>query len=163
MAKSVIKQCRYGHCLHEDKTINIETDEYEEEGRSYYHKDCYKVKRDAIQIKNLWHDHIDSLVIYSQLNSVINDLIFKEHVSSDYILFAIKYAVDHKSEINLKYPPGIKYIIKRECIKDAYKKEKAEKIKKAEFIAHDDDSKTPTFSSKPKSNFGFGSVLGGKR
>lgn len=160
MAKSDTRVCRYINCLHENKTINLVTDEFEKDGSSYFHKDCYKTRANIQRIKTLWHDNIDSMVVYAQLNKIVNQLIFNDHISSDYILFAVKYAIDHKDEIKLRYPPGLRYVIGNQRVKDAYKKSTMKRTSQSDFVAHDDDSTSPKFSfnSKP---MGFGNILGG--
>ena len=159
MAKSESRVCRYTHCLHDAKEINLVSDRYIKDGNAYYHEDCYKTKSDIQRIKILWHDHIDEMVVYAQLNKILNNLIFKDHISSDYILFAIKYVIDNKCS-RLKYPPGLKYILGDQKIKDAYKKANTPKYTQSDFVAKEDDSNTPKFSFKKKTT-GFGSILGG--
>jgi len=156
-----IRKCRYSHCLHSDTAIDIEKDEFEKEGNSYYHKDCYQTKCDIQYIKTLWHDHIDSLVVYAQLTNILNRLIFKDHVSSDYVVFAIKYCIDHPDSCKLQHPPGIKYVLGNQKIKDAYAKSKTKAISKATFTAKQDDDSEPKFSVHKKPS-GFSSILGGK-
>lgn len=156
-----IKKCRYSHCLHKDTAINIDSEEFEKEGNAYYHKDCYQTKCDIQYIKTLWHDHIDSLVVYAQLTKILNRLIFENHVSSDYVVFAIQYCIDHPNSFKLQHPPGIKYILGNQKIKDAYTKSKTKAVSKATFSATQNDSTEPTFSVHKKPS-GFSSILGGK-
>lgn len=159
MAKSETRVCRYAHCLHKDKNINLVTDKYAKDGSAYYHEDCYRTRDDIQRIKILWHDHIDNMVVYAQLNKILNNLIFVEHISSDYILFAVKYAIDNKN-VKLQHPPGLKYILGKDYIKEAYKKSITPKYTQSDFVAKQDDS-APKFTFKAKATNGFGSILGG--
>lgn len=159
MAKSELRVCRYAHCLHETKNINLTSDQYVKDGKQYFHEDCYKTKNDIQMIKTLWHDNIDGMVVFSQLNKIINNLIFNDYISSDYILFAVKYAIDHK-DIKLQYPPGLKYVLGNKKVKDAYKKMTSPKYTQSDFVAKEENSNAPKFSFKNK-NIGFGSILGG--
>lgn len=161
MAKSDTRVCRYVNCLHESKSINLLTDEFEKDGNSFFHKDCYETRANIQKIKTLWHDNIDSMVVYAQLNKIVNQLIFHDHLSSDYVLFALKYAIDHKETIKLRYPPGLRYVVGNLQVRDAYKKATVVRTKQSDFVAHDNDSTSPKFSFSSKST-GFGSILGGK-
>lgn len=159
MAKSDTRKCRYTNCLHESKDINLETDKFIKDGSSYYHEDCHHTKQNIQLIKTLWHDHIDGMVVYSQLMKILNQLIFHDKVSSDYLVFAIKYAINH-DDIKLRYPPGIRYVIGNQRVKDAYTKSLTKAISNTTFVAHEDESNAPKFSFNKKPT-GFGSILGG--
>lgn len=159
MAKSETRVCRYVHCLHNTKDIDLVNEQFVKDGNMYYHEDCYKTKNDIQRIKTLWHDNIDRMVVFAQLNKILNNLIFKDHISSDYILFAVKYAIDNK-DVKLQYPPGLKYVLGNQKVKAAYEKAKAPKYTQSDFVAKEDDSNAPKFSFKKK-NTGFGSILGG--
>lgn len=161
MAKqSNTRKCRYTHCLHTDTSINLDTDEFVKEGSAYYHKDCFQTKCDIQLIKTLWHDHIDTLVVYAQLNNILNRLIFQDRISSDYIIFAIQYCIDNPDKIKLRYPPGLKYVLSNQRIKDAYKKKNLKVVSKATFTATPSNDTEPTFSV-PKKPSGFSSILRG--
>lgn len=161
MAKqSNTRKCRYTHCLHEDANINIDTDEYVKEKKAYYHKDCYQTKCDIQLVKSLWHDNIDSLVVYSQLNNILNRLIFQDNIPSDYIVFAIRYCIDNPDLIKLRYPPGLKYVLGNQRVKDAYKKKTTKRISNDAFTATPSDDTEPKFSIPKKPN-GFSSILRG--
>lgn len=159
MAKTDTRKCRYTNCFHENKDIDLTSDKYIKDGSFYYHEDCYKVKQDIQQIKTLWHDHIDGMVVYSQLMRILNQLIFHDKVSSDYLVFAVKYAINH-DDIKLRYPPGIRYVIGNQKVKDAYTKSLTKTISNTTFVAHEDESTAPKFSFNRKPT-GFGSILGG--
>lgn len=151
--------CRYPHCKYENKTIDLLSDKYVKEGSSYYHDECYKNKSNIQLIKNLWHDHISPTVVYSQLMNTLNQLIFKDNISSDYILFVVQYCIDNQRK--LRYPPGLRYCVDDQVIKDAYNKKIQPIIRQSDFVANDveDDSPKFTINKKPA---GFKSILGGR-
>lgn len=157
--KSDIKKCRYAHCLHDCKDIDLTTDKFIKNGSSYFHEDCYQARQNIQLIKQLWHDHIDELVVYSQLNKILNQLIFNDHVSSDYLVFAVKYSIN-SDDINLRHPPGLKYVIGNQRVKNAYNKSIVKNAPQSAFVAKEDESTSPKFSFKAKKS-GFGSILGG--
>ena len=157
--KADTRVCRYPHCKHDDKTINLTSDKYVKDGSSYYHEECYKNKSNIQLIKNLWHDHISSTVVYSQLMNILNQLIFKDNISSDYIVFVVQYCIDNQRK--LRYPPGLRYCVDDQVIKDAYNKKMQPIIRHSDFSANivEDDSPKFTINKKPA---GFKSILGGK-
>lgn len=174
MAKeSGIKTCRYRQCKHTAKDIDISCDEYVVKGNMYYHKDCYKAKvsgewkdeatkADLQLIKNLWFEHINKTVVYSQLFRVLNDLIARG-IESDYLVFVMNYIIEHK--MNLNYPAGFKYFVDKKEIKDAYQKHLVAKSgvnNKLNFVVTDDNSNAPKFTVIQKP-VGFKSILGGKK
>ena len=167
MAKSNIRMCRYAQCNHSTKEINLDVDEYTQKGKIYYHKDCYKAKikgewkdektkQDLQTIKNLWIEHINDTVIYSQLFQMLNGFL-QRGVESEYLLFVLQYCILHKYK--LQYPGGFKYYVDRQEIKDAYARTKIAKMRQSPLpkIA-DSEEISPKFSisSKPK---GFSSIF----
>ena len=169
MAKADIKVCRYNHCKHSSKEIDVTKDEYIVKNRMYFHKDCYKAKTDGewkneqtkadLQlIRSLWEEHISRSVVYSQLYKSLNELL-ERGISSDYLVFVMLYIVDH--HMNLNYPAGFKYFVDRKEIKDAYDKKKAKEIVgDMKFVAVEKND-APKFSinNKPKA---FQNILSNK-
>ena len=161
MAKADTRVCRYPHCKHNDKTIDLTTDKYVKDGGSYYHEECYRNKANIQLIKNLWHDHISQTVVYSQLISILNQLIFKDNISSDYIVFVVQYCIDNQRK--LRYPPGLKYCIDDQVIKNAYNKKIRSVVHRSDFSVNsetdskEDNSPKFTVNNKP---LGFKSILG---
>lgn len=168
--KADIKKCRYSHCKHDIKDIDISCDEYVVKGSMYYHKDCYKAKlncewkdektkKDLVIIRDLWYENISKTVVYSQLYRILNDYI-ERGVESEYLVFVMRYCLDHKCKLN--YPNGFKFYVDRQEIKDAYAKSKIQKIDSSRFSIKDsefeepEDVKTSPLISKPK---GFGDIL----
>lgn len=155
-----IKKCRYSKCKH-NGLIDINADEFVNEGNNYFHKDCYQEKADLQLFRNLWTQKISATVVHSQLNKMLSQLI-SIGVSSDYLLFVLQYVIDHKKK--LSYPSGFRYYLDYPEIKNAYEKTKVKKIvDKADFTVNGEaEDTTPTFSINKKPS-GFNSILGGKR
>ena len=96
-------------------------------GRNY-HKSCYQTKNDILEIRDLFAENINKNVVFSSLMSVINNIIFRRGVTSDYLKFALNYYIQNK--IPLNYPQGLYYVVQNKDVKTAYEKSKAESIKK---------------------------------
>lgn len=171
--KADIKICRYSHCKHPTKEIDISCDEYTKNGNQYFHKDCYEAKRkgewkdqktksDLQLIKNMWVEHISSTVNYSRLFYELNGFI-ERGIDSEYLVFVMKYVITNKCKLN--YPAGFKWYVDDDNIKRAYGKSVNKKMVKK---ALKNDNTTPNkktakepqvkFSNKP---VGFGDILGG--
>jgi len=168
MSGNNIRKCRYINCKHITREIDITLDDYVRKGTFYYHPDCYKskvagdwkdeqTKKDLAEFRNLWYHHISKTVNYSQLMRILNEYILRG-ISSDYLLFVLRYCIDKKK--NLNYPNGFKYFVDKQEIKTAYdryllNKQKAEQ-KKIEINRKKDDS--PKFNVQQKQR-GFQSVF----
>lgn len=155
--KADIRICRSKNCLHKSKEINLMTDKFVKKGSAYYHEDCYEKdeikKRDYQFIKNLWIQHISNTVVYSQLYTVLNNIVDKG-VSSDYLVFVVRYCIDN--HYNLNYPAGLTYYVDRKEIKDAYKRrnEKNNKIDQSAFKIKKQEDDSPKISfNKKKTGF----------
>lgn len=161
--KSDFKTCRYKYCKHKTRKIDVATDDFVMNGNMYYHRDCYtekqneekrkkKTNADIQLIKNLWVENISNTVNYGQLVGVIGQLL-KRGVESEYLVFALKYCIDHK--LNLNYPAGFHYFVDKSEIKEAYqqKKNKANKVDINSFVAIDNDNAPKFTVSKKKTGF----------
>ena len=154
-----MRVCRFQNCKH-GKRVNINTEAFVKDNKSFYHEDCYKIKTDLQLFRDLWYKHISSTVVHSQLNQVLNQLV-SQNVPSDYLLFVLQYVIDN--HLSLRYPAGIRYYVDYPKIKEAYQKKKIANadfsIKnngyKADFSIDDD---APTFSVKRKPS-GFNKIL----
>lgn len=151
--------CRYPHCKHNDRIIDLNVDKYIKDGGAYLHEDCYKNKSDIQLIKSLWQEHISPTVVNSQLMSILNKLIFDNNISTDYILFVMQYCIDHKCR--LQYPPGLRYYVDSPEIKEAYKKKTQPIIRQSEFTIDEIEDDSPKFNINKKPS-GFKSILGGR-
>lgn len=131
MKKLSIVKCRYKSCPY-GGIINRDTDDFVEHGgHIYYHKDCYKAKVDKEnkvektkvdlkEFRKLWCENISNTVVWSQLNKVLKEYLDRG-VESDQLLFTLKYVIKHKWRLN--YPPGFRYYIDNDEVKNAYKQE----------------------------------------
>jgi len=149
-------KCKYSKCNHSKKEMPIE-EAVQINKNTYYHKDCYKQSQEIKEIIDLFINYIDPLVVVSQLRGVINNIIFNKFIDSEYILFAVKYAINHK--INLKHAMGLHYIIGYKNIQEAYLKEKTKKQpetnKKIEIIETED----LPFYFNPSKQKGFNDII----
>ena len=144
--------CKYSHCLHDNR--EIEKRKAIRVGNSYYHSDCFKTKEDIKEIVNLFKAHINANPVYAQLQSVINNIIFVKKIQSDFLLFGLRYYIEHK--IPLNYPQGLYYVIQNKDVTNAYNKTKAKEIKKSVEITEQTETE---FKFVPTKNKGFADII----
>jgi hypothetical protein len=162
MSKEQFYKCAFKHCQHE--SCEIPQDEAVKVGSRYMHEDCAKINENIASIRDLYYEKISNTVVVKQLVSVINSIIFKKNIDSDYLLFALNHAISAK--IPIKSPYGLHYLIDNQRIKDLWNKKdtqiKAKKIREeAEELA--DIKINSTFSYTNSNNVGFGGIFkGGK-
>ena len=144
--------CKYSHCLHDNR--EIEKRKAIRVGNSYYHSDCFKTKEDIKEIVNLFKAHINANPVYAQLQSVIKNIIFVKGVQSDFLLFGLRYYIEHK--IPLNYPQGLYYVIQNKDVTNAYNKTKAKEIKKSVEITEQTETE---FKFVPTKNKGFSDII----
>ena len=166
MAKNT-RVCRYANCPFEGKLINLDTDEYESEEKKFYHKECFErmkkekekqalINADIACILDLWQKHISNTVNYGYLRKILNEYL-ERGVSSDYMVYTMQYVVEHK--LPLRYPPGFRYMLDRQEIQDAYKKQQAAKLlKQQKEYKPQRHSEPPKFAVKKNSGTGFGII-----
>ena len=152
MRRTDVVSCKYSQCLH--KTRELDRKDAVQSGNFYYHSDCFKIKEDIKQIIDLFKNHINPNPIYSQLQSVIKNIVFTKGLGSDFLLFGLKYYIQHK--IPLNYPQGLYYVIQNKSVIDAYNKEKAKKIRENVEITDETES---CFTHIPVKNNGFADIL----
>lgn len=75
----------------------------------YYHKDCLKQRNTINDIITLFTEQVNDKIVMSQLRNVINTLVFKEGYEAEYVLYAVRYAINHPY-MKLTYPAGIRRI-----------------------------------------------------
>lgn len=149
MAKAKVYKCGFCHCQHE--SCEISQDEAVKIRNRYFHKDCAETYNNIEEIKRLYYEKISNTVVMPQLIRVVNDIIFKKHVDSNYLLFALKYAINTRRTIN--YPLGLHYLIDDYRIKNAWKKQQLSSIKQVKFEAK--PSVLPTFKAVPTKEKGI--------
>lgn len=156
MSTSNIKKCSFSKCKHEDAVIDIEKEKYVQDGRKFYHEDCYKDKSNIEFMMNFWRERIDQNVNMKQLRAVLNRMIFNSNYPSDYVVFVLQYCVSHGKK--LRYPPGIKYYIDDFFVKKAYREEK---VKDWDYSAKGVEQAETICNTATTHKRGFGSVFGG--
>ena len=144
--------CKYSHCLHNNR--EIEKEKAVRVGNAYYHSDCLKTKEDIKEIVDLFKTHINPNPVYSQLQSVIKNIIFVKGVQSDFLLFGLRYYIEHK--IPLNYPQGLYYVIQNKDVANAYNKTKTKEIKKSVEITEQAETQ---FKFVPTKNKGFADII----
>lgn len=147
-------KCGYSKCLHENKEIEI--DQAVKDGTRYYHPDCLKTKENIKEIVDFFVNNFNPNPVYSQLQAVVSNIIFKKNISSDYLLFALKYYA--KNNLNLNYPQGIYYIIQNKSVQREYDKQLSKKQKSIQISIEEEEDQLFTYKA-PKQK-GFDSILG---
>ena len=156
--KDRTRVCKYINCKHNDK-IHIDKEPFIKDKYGFYHEDCYKEKTDLQLFRNLWCEKISSTVVMSELNSILRQLLSRQGVSVDYLLFVLDYVINNK--YTLRYPGGFKYYVDNQDIKKAYEKKNRKIVPPTEFVAIDKEDNAPKFSINKKPS-GFNSILGGR-
>lgn len=152
MNNGKIVKCKYSNCLHEKRELMM--GEAVKSGSSYYHPDCYKTKENIKQIIDLFRNHINANPVYSQLQSVIKNIIFTKGLESDFLLFGLQYYINKK--IPLNYPQGLYYVIQNKDVLDAYNKEKVKTVRQKVEIKQDNDFE---FKHTPRNSTSFADIL----
>lgn len=144
--------CKYANCLHNDR--EIEKENAVKSGSAYYHKDCLQTRDDIKEIIRLFKEHINPNPVYAQLQSVIKNIIFIKGIQSDFLLFGLRYYIEHK--IPLNYPQGLYYVIQNKDVANAYNKSKIKDVKKSVEITEQTEVQ---FKHIPTKNSGFADIL----
>lgn len=150
-------KCKYSKCKHKCK--DIEKSEAVKSGNSYFHNDCFIDKENRKEIVDLFVKHINPNVIFSQLQTVIKNIIDDRGNDSGFLLFGLKYYIEHK--IPLTYPQGLYYVIQNKEMIAEYKKLKEKNIMTKENFVIPDNIEEVEFSYKPTKTKGFADILGG--
>lgn len=147
-------KCRFSGCEHLHETKDIPKEEAVKSGNSYFHKDCYQTKEDIKEVIDLFKNNINPNPVYSQLQSVIRNIVFNKKLGSDFLLFGLKYYIEHN--ITLNYPQGLYYVIQNKDVINAYNKEKTKNIKKNVEIKDEVDTH---FTHIPIKNNSFADII----
>lgn len=156
MAKNKTVKCRYKYCLHDTTEMNKEDAVLV--GKAYYHEDCLRESENKKKVVELFHDHVNTNVVYAQLQAVIHNIIHTKKVDSEFLVFALQYYINHR--IPLNYPQGLYYVVQNKDAKAAWEKLKV-KEQKQEFVFDMDSAEETSFTYKPIKTKGFGDILGG--
>ncbi len=122
-------QCTYKYCVHENKTVDINT-AIKKRGK-YYHPECIKDQENRKEIIDLFVNYINPNPVYKELQRVINTIILRKHIDSDFLLFGLKFYIKHK--IPLNYPQGLYYVIQNKDVITAYNKALVSTLNKNSF------------------------------
>lgn len=152
-------KCAFKHCKHENE--DIPQNEAVKVGNRYMHDDCSKISENITQIRDIYYEKVSNTVVVKQLVSAINTLVFTKKIDSEYLLFALNYAITNKTPI--KSPYGLHYLVDNNRIKDAWKKKQSSVIKKQienEEITYEEPNQT-SFNFTVERNTGFGGIFKG--
>lgn len=153
-------KCRYKYCKHGSR--DLDRNEAVLIGKStYYHKDCFKESRTIDKIIDTFATRVEPDPVFAALRKIVNNIVIKDKVDAEYLLFALNFAADHKM---IKHPPGLYYIAKNDRIKKEWNKLKTaefmreEKNKKQQYI----NSTTREFNYKPPKQKTISSMFGNR-
>lgn len=110
--------CAYPHCLHHGE--KVKSSDSVVISKKHYHWDCAAMKQVISEIRDTYIKRIDENVNSSVLSKVLNDLIFKYELNTEYIEFAINYYADHKYKI--KSPFTLLYLRENNVMKKKWGK-----------------------------------------
>lgn len=138
-------KCRYQFCQHNDR--ELDKSEAVVRNGGYFHEDCARTQDQIKEIVDLFVKHINPNPVFTQLQSVIKNIVFKRGVGSDYLLFGLKYYIEHN--IPLNYPQGLYYVIQNKNVATAYKQAQMKKEKQEHKIEIKQEGETTHFSYVP--------------
>jgi len=151
--------CGFKYCSHENK--KVPEGEAIKSGTRYFHKDCLRVRDNMDAVKRIYYENISNTVVIAQLVKVIQTIVINKGVDSEFLLFAIKYAVAKK--MTIRSPYGLHYLIDNAMIKNAWnaKQAKEEKQKITELAKLQPRESEVTFTVAKRKKEGFDSIFGG--
>lgn len=124
MSQEKSYKCGFKHCKH--VTGDVMQSEAVKVGARYMHKDCSIIGDNISKIRDTYYEKVSKTVVMKQLVSVINNLVFTKNIDSGYLLFVINNAL--ATNIPIKSPYGLHYLIDNQRIKDAWNKKNAQEI-----------------------------------
>lgn len=142
MSKEKTFKCAFKHCRH--SSCEVPQGEAVKIGNRYYHKDCADIRNNIESIKKLYCEKVSNTVVIQQLTNVVNNIVFQKNVDSAYLLFALRFSIANK--ININSPYGLHYIIDNYRIKNAWSKREIRKVANIHFEAKAGDE--PVFQVK---------------
>lgn len=148
-----IVKCKYSKCLHD--TRELDKDDAVKVGSTYYHEDCLRTKEDIKQIIALFQQKVNANPVYSQLQSVINNIVFTKGLGSGLLLFGLKYYIDNK--IPLNYPQGLYYVVQNKEMINAFHKNTVKNMGKIDIKNEDNN----VFAHVPTKVKGFEDIIRG--
>ena len=149
-------KCRWTHCSHESK--DIPRGEAVKIGSSYYHADCVHEKQTIDEILKLWSERIDPNPVWNQLRSVVNTLIYKQHMSVDFIKFAVLYDTEHGHHV--RYAPGLYYLVKDVAIQKVWERSRLTEADRHPVVeTKPTEDEIEDFKRKPSKNQKFEEIF----
>lgn len=122
-------KCGWTHCPY-NKIIKPNED-IKKIGNRYYHAFCSHQKETIEEIVTMFVEQVNGDIVFTTLRGVVNTLIFKQEYDCDYVLYSIRYAVNHP-EMKLTYPQGLYRVVKDKSVSQSWAKLKADKSLKEE-------------------------------
>ena len=153
-------KCSYKYCKHESG--DIPPGSAVKVGKRHMHPDCATESETVANIRNYYYENVSNTVVMKNLVAVINNIIHKKGIEAEYLMFALRYAIENR--ISIKSPYGLHYLVDNSRIKSEWKKRQTAKmevkaLKAAEEKAAELEPMQNTFTYKPSQNMGFGGVL----
>ena len=146
-------KCKYSKCLHDTRELN--KDKAVKVGSTYYHEDCLRTKEEIKQIVALFQQKVNANPVYSQLQSVINNIVFIKGLGSELLLFGLKYYIENK--IPLNYPQGLYYVVQNKAVINAFHKNTVKIMGKIDIKNENNNS----FTRVPTKVKGFEDIIRG--
>lgn len=149
------KCCGSAHCLHESKVFK-DDDETVTVGKKTYHTDCWETQEQIAKVCDLFYRKINNNVVFGNLRSIVNEIVYIRGISPDVLYFGINYYLNN--HIPLNYPAGLFYVIQNKKMLAAYNKTKVKKLNYKFEVETTDTGSKYQYNPQTK-NSGFSSIL----
>lgn len=106
---------------------------------------------------DLFVKHINPNPVFTQLQSVIKNIVFSRGLGSDFLLFGLKYYIEHN--IPLNYPQGLYYVVQNKNVAAAYKQAQIKKEKQEHKIEIKEEGKSTQFTYNPVQQKSLADIL----
>lgn len=159
MSQEKYFKCGFKHCKHES---DVPQNEAVKVGTRYMHKDCFEISENIAKIRDTYYEKVSKTVVVKQLVSVINSLVITKKIDSAYVLFALNYALS--TNIPIKSPYGLHYLVDNQRIKEVWNKKKSQEIvakMKEEAELGSTKPEQAVFKYIATENKGFDSIFNG--
>lgn len=146
------KHCKFGGEVDKDKAVKV--------GIAYFHPECYAERESIQKIIDVWHEKVDAYPMESMLRKMVNDLVLKQNVNAEFLLFALNYCLDNGW--NLRHPAGLKAVSKDDKAHKAWDKIQNKKLlgnNTSTVIIDEFRMDDIPFDFKPQKAVGFEDIL----
>lgn len=116
--KCAYPKCKYGGEVNKNEAVKV--------SNRYYHKECLAEKNAKLEIIDVWVAKVDPHPIFNLLRKTIDNLVDKEGNDAEYLLFALRYSIDHGWKIS--HPAGLRYVAKNKDAENEWNKRKEYEI-----------------------------------